>query len=278
MNKYNYPCVLTIAGSDSSGGAGIQADLKAISATGSYAATVITVITAQNTQEVISIEESSTHIIADQITAVFNDLNIKAVKIGMLYSREIIDLVAISLKKYKPNNIVLDPVMVSKTGCELLPFNVANHLNILFPYCTLLTPNIPEAEKILTRTIDSQTTQQASAKDLAKAFKINVLLKGGHLDSKDSSDLLYLYATNEEHWFHGKRINTSNTHGTGCTLSSAIASYLAQGYSTFNAVNAAKKYLEKAIIYGMNLKIGHGNGPVNHFYKLNEYKDDNEQI
>ena len=264
----DYPCILAIAGSDCSGGAGIQADLKVISATGCYAATVITVITAQNTRKVLALQELSADLVSQQLLAVFSDLDVQAVKIGMLYSKAIIDAVVAGLVKYQPKNVILDPVMLAKSGCELLDPEVCEYLSSLFPLITLLTPNLPEAEKILHRSIDNPKDMETAAQDLGNTFNINVLIKGGHLQTKQASDLLYLYKLAEFHWFHAQRIVTPNTHGTGCTLSAAIASYLAQGYSLIEAITKAKNYLTKAIAAGKNLKLGHGHGPVHHFCEL----------
>lgn len=269
MKKINYPCVLTIAGTDPSGGAGIQADIKTISATGCYAASVITALVAQNTQGVQAIQEIPANFVMQQIDSVFSDLDISAVKIGMLHNKKNIEAVASALEKLKPKNIILDPVMVAKNGCELLPSNIINFIKErLLPLVNLITPNIFEAEKIVGEKIKTLHEMESAAERIGNTFNINVLLKGGHLNTTKSSDVLYSKEDFNHYWFHEERINTKNTHGTGCTLSSAIASYLAQGCTLHNAIYLSKKYLTKAIESGSTFQIGRGCGPVNHFYFL----------
>ena len=271
--KEDKPCMLTIAGSDSSGGAGIQADIKTISAMGCYAASVITALTAQNTLGVQAIYEIEPRFVKQQLESVFNDLNIKAVKIGMLHNEKIISVVSSALQKFKPSFLVLDPVMMSKNGCELIDLNTIPILEeMIFPYVTLITPNVIEAELLLRIKINTPLEQASAAKKMGDKFKVNVLIKGGHLSGEQSSDLLYLYENKRCHWFHAKRIYSQNTHGTGCSLSSAIASYLAKGCSLKDAIDYAKKYLTKAIESGVTLQIGHGCGPVDHFYFLENEK------
>jgi len=260
--------VLSMAGTDPSGGAGIQADIKAISATGCYAASVITVLVAQNTQGVHAIQEIPLSFIQQQIDVVFTDLHMAAVKLGMLYQEEIIQLIAKNLKKYNPPHVVLDPVMTAQSGDLLLQAHAVTALITLFPLVTLITPNIPEAEILLNKKITDRQHMQSAAILLANTHNVSVLLKGGHLTSADSSDILYDYSQDKIDWFNSPRIDTLHTHGTGCTLSSAIASYLAQGDTLYSAVDKAKTYLYRAIDAGKNLKIGQGNGPVNHFYTL----------
>jgi len=268
MKKIKH-CVLTIAGSDSSGGAGIQADVKTISATGCYAASVITALTAQNTLGVQAIQEISSHFVQQQLESVLSDLNIKAVKIGMLHQANIILAVSSALKKFKPRHVVFDPVMVSKNGCQLIdPDAIPLLIDIIFPEVTLITPNLMEAELLLNVKINNSSEQESAAIRMGNQFKINVLIKGGHLHGHLSSDVLYLYADKQCHWFHAERIHSRNTHGTGCSLSSAISSYLAKDYSIKDAVDYAKKYLTKAIESGKALQIGQGYGPVDHFYFL----------
>jgi hydroxymethylpyrimidine/phosphomethylpyrimidine kinase len=269
MKEFNYPCVLTIAGTDPSGGAGIQADIKTISAIGCYAASVITALVAQNTQGVQAIQDVPVEFVREQLHSIFNDLTISAVKIGMLYDQKIIEMVACELKKQKSKNIVLDPVMIAKKGYELLPSHIIHLLTeTLFPLVDLITPNLFEAEKILGEKIETLSEMEPAAKKIGDRFNVNVLLKGGHLNTPDSPDVLYLQKENYYEWFHAKRILSNNTHGTGCTLSSAIASYLAQGYSLSHAVHAAKQYLTQAIDAGKDLTIGKLCGPVDHFYFL----------
>lgn len=263
--------VVTLAGTDPSGGAGIQADIKAISATGSYAASIITILVAQNTVSVTAIQEIPLAFIQQQIDAVFTDLSIGAVKLGMLYHEDIIHLVARNLKKYQPPFVVLDPVMISQTGHALLkPQAIQALITDLFPLATLITPNIPEAETLLMRKITDESSMQAAAMLLATRYKTSVLLKGGHLKAMHSSDIFYDYSQKQLHHFDTRRINTKNTHGTGCTLSAAIASYLSQGENLTNAIARAKYYLTQCILAAKDLSLGHGQGPVNHFYFLNQ--------
>lgn len=263
------PCALTIASSDSSGGAGIQADIKAISATGAYAASVIVALTAQNTMGVHAVYALPETFIMQQIDSVFTDLNIQAVKIGMLNNQAIIKTVATGLKKYQPAHIVLDPVMVSKSGYDLLdPAALDSLKKDLLPLVTLITPNLLEAEKLLNKKIKSRADMEQAAVVLSNEYSASVLVKGGHLTDDQSSDVLYVQATKQCHWFHAERITSKNTHGTGCTLSAAIASYLAQGDQLPSAIKKAKLYLTQAITQGAHQFIGHGHGPVDHFYVL----------
>ncbi|MBQ0053268.1 MAG: bifunctional hydroxymethylpyrimidine kinase/phosphomethylpyrimidine kinase [Bacteroidales bacterium] len=281
MSK-RYPIVLSIAGSDSVGGAGIQADIKAISATGSYAATAITAVTVQNTLGVEAVHPVPPEIVEAQINCVLNDIGADAVKIGMLHSAELIRGVKRSLKKFNITNIVLDPVMVSTSGHRLLQEDAVQVLiNELIPMARIITPNIPEAEILLCKHIDSQEELKQAAIDLSAEFshsrKVSVLMKAGHvkLDSSDAADCEPLLTDVFYNAEDGKLselpslyINTRNTHGTGCTLSSAIASYLAQGESLENAVRRGKTYIANAIKYGAEYEIGHGHGPVNHFWGM----------
>ncbi|MGB7391120.1 bifunctional hydroxymethylpyrimidine kinase/phosphomethylpyrimidine kinase [Marinomonas sp.] len=265
------PIVLTIAGSDSGGGAGIQADIKAISATGSFACSAITAITAQNTLGVSAIFPIPLDHVENQLDAVFSDINITAVKIGMLADSDIIKTVANKLLQYQPKFIVLDPVMIATSGDLLLQENAINTLKQrLFPLVDIITPNLPEAAALtglpLPNNEDDMLAMVAALRALgAKA----VLLKGGHLDQQaDSLDLL-ITATAVDR-LSAPRIDTKNTHGTGCTLSSAIASYLAQGNTLHASVHQAKNYISQAIAHADQLKIGQGHGPVNHFFALNQ--------
>ena len=237
MNKKNPSCVVSIAGTDPSGGAGIQADIKAISATGSYAASVITVLVAQNTCAVQSILEIPAAFVEQQFVSVFSDLRVDAVKIGMLHQAAIIEVVACALERYQPLHIVFDPVMVAKNGCALIdPDTIELLKNRLLPLCTVLTPNIPEAEKLAGRSIVSTTDMEEVAVSIGQQFDVNVLLKGGHFQGDQSSDVLYDKNQASLHWFHASRVHTKNTHGTGCSLSSAIASYLSQGLTLIDAI------------------------------------------
>jgi len=256
--------VLTIAGSDSSGGAGIQADLKTFYAHGIYGLSVITAVTAQNTQTISDVQDVSPSIIGAQIDAIFDDINVDAVKIGMLSNLDSIQVVADRIKKYKPKNIVLDTVMVSKSGYNLLQPNAIEALvRQLIPLATLITPNIPEAELITGITIDDEASANMAIKKLINLGAKNVLLKGGHLSGKPIDRL---FDGMETHSFCAERIATKNTHGTGCTLSSAIASNLALGYDLKNACINAKEYITVAI--ENSIELGSGAGPINHFYKL----------
>ncbi|KPA51980.1 hydroxymethylpyrimidine kinase [Photobacterium leiognathi subsp. mandapamensis] len=269
FNKATTPIVLTIAGSDSGGGAGIQADIKAISATGGYACSVITAITAQNTLGVSAVHPIPLSIIEKQLDAVFSDLNIVAVKIGMLADSDIIELVAAKIRQYQPKFLVVDPVMIATSGDPLLKQTAIKTLKtVLLPLADIITPNLPEAAA-LTR-LDTPNTQQGMLA-MINALRLlgakATLLKGGHLKhTNESNDVLIL--PQEIKIFSAPRIQSSNTHGTGCTLSSAIASYLAQGYSLMSAVQLAKHYITAAIQHADKLNIGHGHGPVDHFFAL----------
>ena len=262
------PIVLTIAGSDSGGGAGIQADIKAISATGGYACSVITALTAQNTQGVFGIHPVPCEFVAQQLDVVFSDLNVVAVKVGMLNDSSIIEVVADKLRQYQPNFIVVDPVMVATSGDLLLESSALSTLKTkLLPLADVITPNLPEAA-VLTESNQPKSNKEM-AELVAKVREIDtksVLLKGGHAELDDhSTDLLI--TKNDVLHFSSQRINTTNTHGTGCTLSAAIASFLAQGQPLPEAINKAKQYLTNALIHADKLDIGKGHGPVHHFYK-----------
>ncbi|MGG0719599.1 bifunctional hydroxymethylpyrimidine kinase/phosphomethylpyrimidine kinase [Robertmurraya massiliosenegalensis] len=255
---------LTIAGSDSGGGAGIQADLKAFSANGVFGMSVITAVTAQNTIEVRSVQNIDNAIIRDQIEAVFDDIPVDAVKIGMLSSPATVETVAQSLIKYQPTYIVLDPVMVSKGGHHLLQKEAIQSLkDFIIPLATIITPNIPEAEVLVDRKIETEDDMLSACKILIELGANQVLLKGGHLNGNPND----LFFDGEHfHWLYGERVETKNTHGTGCTLSSAIAANLAKGHSMFEAVKLAKQYITIAIQH--SLELGNGHGPTHHFYEL----------
>lgn len=271
MSKKIVPqIVLAIGGTDPTSGAGIQADIKTISALGCYAANIITALVAQNTVGVQRIEKVSPDFIANQFESVFNDLKIKAVKIGMLNNLETITAVSSSLQKFKPKNIVLDPVITAKSGHHLLSPDAMAALVKLFSKVKLITPNLFEVECLLQNKIRSLDDVKPAAKQLAEIYKVNVLLKGGHFNFKNNqaSDFVYLYKEKKSKWFHAKKISTRNTHGTGCTLSSAIATYLAQNYSLLDSIKLAKLYVSKAIYAGSKIKIGVGNGPLDHFHFL----------
>ena len=261
---------LTIAGSDSCGGAGIQAYLKAFSANYVYGMSVITAVTAQNTQGVFSVQDIDDEIIKNQIDAIFTDIRVDGVKIGMVSKIETINAIAEKLRQYKPTNLVIDPVMISKSGFSLLkPESKKTLIQNLLPLADLITPNIPEAEEIL-KEIGSSIINIKTKEDMCEACKEliklgckNVLLKGGHLDG-EAIDVLF--NGEEFNYFTSKRIHTKNTHGTGCTLSSTITANLARGLSMEEAINEAKRYITVAIKH--SLDIGKGVGPTNHFYEL----------
>ena len=265
----NYPRVLTIAGSDSGGGAGIQADIKSISANGCFATSAITAITAQNTLGVNAVEGLPIGIIEEQIDAVLSDIGADSIKIGMLHSAKVVQCVARMLRKYEITNVVLDPVMVSTSGHKLIEDSAIEVLKSeLIPLVRIITPNIPEAEILLGEAISKQGDLPNAARRLAELYDVSVWLKAGHLVDDELIDIFYNRETNETIELSARRIDTHNTHGTGCTLSSALAAQLAKGLSLTEAARAAKQYINQAIIHGANQSIGHGHGPVNHFYNL----------
>lgn len=266
MEYKDIKSVLSIAGSDSSGGAGIQADIKTILANGCYAMTAITALTAQNTCDVQGISETTPEFLKLQIQAVCEDIMPDAVKIGMVSSANLIQTIAKMLRAYNLKNIVVDPVMVSTSGCKLLTDDAIDVLvDELFPLATLITPNIPEAELLSGQRIESAEDMERVGKEIASKYKVAVLMKGGHRVC-DANDLLV--SEDDCTWFEGVRIDNDNTHGTGCTLSSAIASWLAKGYSLVDSVNNAKIYISQALFHGINL--GKGSGPLNHGFKLHD--------
>ena len=267
--KKKYHKVLTIAGSDSGGGAGIQADLKTFSALGCYGMSVITALTAQNTIGVTSIHAVSPAFAEEQLEAVFADMGADAVKIGMLCSAELIETVARQVKKHRAGNIVLDPVMVSHSGDKLLLDEAIEAINVhLMPLATVVTPNLPEASAILNRRISTLEDMRQAARDLSNYGSRSILLKGGHLDGNGSTDLLFLKPEDRFVILEGQYIPTRNSHGTGCTLSSAIASFLARSLSLIEAAKLAKEYISGAIQAGAEYEIGNGHGPVHHFYRF----------
>lgn len=256
--------ILSIAGSDCSGGAGIQADLKTFSAHGIFGMSVIVSVVAENTSRVIAIQDITPDMIENQIDAVFEDIDVDAVKIGMLSSPQCMEAVAGRLRRYKPVNIVIDPVMYAKNGCPLMePEAVDTLIGALIPLADVLTPNIPEAERIADMTIKSITDMEAAARRIYAMGCKAVVVKGGHATG-DAIDVLY--DGKRIYHFETKRIATKNTHGTGCTFSSAIASQLAKGVDMGEAVRRAKAYVTMAITH--SLSIGKGNGPTHHFYEL----------
>ena len=257
---------LTIAGSDSSGGAGIQADIKTMTMNGVYAMSAITALTAQNTTGVRAIQESTPEFLAQQIDSVFEDIYPDAVKIGMVASSELIRVIANRLRYYHATNIVVDPVMVATSGSALMKTDAVQTLtNELLPLAAVVTPNIPEAQVLSGLTIESRADMETAAKMIGDSHGCAVLLKGGHSIS-DANDLLY--ADGEMEWFEGKRIDNPNTHGTGCTLSSAIASNLAKGLPLPESVRRAKDYISGAL--AAMLDLGHGSGPMDHAFILNQ--------
>lgn len=255
---------LTIAGSDSSGGAGIQADIKTMLANGVYATSAITALTAQNTTGVTAIQNSTPEFLAAQLDAVFTDIYPDAVKIGMVSESELIRVIADKLKEYGAKNIVVDPVMVATSGAKLISDDaVATLQECLFPLATVLTPNIPEAEVLSGMKITCKDDMVEAAKKIYESYHCAVLCKGGH-DLSDANDLLYI--DNGIQWFTGKRIDNPNTHGTGCTLSSAIASNLAKGYDLVTSVDKAKAYISGAL--SAMLDLGKGSGPMDHGFAI----------
>ena len=264
-----YHRVLTIAGSDSGGGAGIQADLKTIAANGCYGMSVITALTAQNTLGVTDIHAVPVEFVAAQMEAVLTDIGVDAIKIGMLFSADLICIVAECLKKFEPRPIVLDPVMIAQSGDKLLQDEAIDALKQhLIPMAHLLTPNLPEAALLLGREIASTEEIAQAAVELADLGCANVLIKGGHLENGNSDDRLYLAAERRMVVLPGERIATRNNHGTGCTLSSAIASSIAKGESIEQAIRSAKEYITGALKAGASYAIGHGHGPVSHFFRF----------
>ncbi len=254
---------LTIAGSDCSGGAGIQADLKTMIANEVYGMSVITALTAQNTMGVSAIFDVDAEFVKQQLESVFTDIVPDAVKIGMVGGKENIITIAKVLQQFHAKNIVVDPVMVSTSGSKLIPEDAIEALEqFLFPIATVLTPNIPEAQVLTNLVITKEEHMEEAAEIIYEKYGCAVLLKGGH-SVEDANDLLF---DGQKKWFHGKRIKTSNTHGTGCTLSSAIASNLAKGASLTEAIEHAKEYLTQALEAGLD--IGNGNGPIDHRIRL----------
>lgn len=255
---------LTIAGSDSSGGAGIQADLKTMTALGVYGMSAITALTAQNTQGVFGISEVDPSFLENQLDCIFEDIYPDSVKIGMVSSIELIEVIAKSLEKYKPKNIVIDPVMVSTSGSNLLKEDAIEKLKErLFSLGRVLTPNIPEAIILSGLNIENEKDMEEAAQKISSLYKASVLLKGGH-QINEAND--YFYHPQGGKWFYGQRINNANSHGTGCTLSSAIASYLALGMDLDNAIFNGKNFISGAL--SSMLDLGKGSGPVDHMWNI----------
>lgn len=264
--KFEYPRVLSIAGSDSGGGAGIQADLKTIAALGCYGMTAITALTAQNTLGVRSIHGVPAQMLRDQIDAVVEDLGAHAVKIGMLHSPEIVLTVAQAIDRHDLRLVVLDPVMVATSGAVLIDSPaIAVLVRDLFHRATVVTPNLDEAALLVGRPLENESVMEDAAREMIHMGAQAVLLKGGHLASDVVSDLL-MTADDQIYWMRAPRIDTSNTHGTGCTLSAAMAAYLALGQPLLEAVINARAYVRAALAAGSDVRTGAGGGPLNHSY------------
>ena len=263
---------LTIAGSDSSGGAGIQADIKTMTANGVYAMSAITALTAQNTTGVTSIMEATPQFLAEELDCIFTDIYPDAIKTGMVSSSELIEVIADKLTGYQAKNIVVDPVMVATSGARLISEDAISTLKSkLLPLAKVITPNIPEAEVLSEMQIKSEADMEKAAEIICDRLGCSVLLKGGH-QLNDANDLLW-QKDEQATWFMGKRIDNPNTHGTGCTLSSAIASNLAKRYDLKTSVKYAKNYISGALAAGLNL--GKGSGPMNHAFAIKgEYTDE----
>lgn len=265
--KKQYRRALSIAGSDPSGGAGIQADLKTFSACGCYGATVIVAVVDENTVGVTGVHPVPVPFVEGQIRSVLDDIGADAIKIGMLHSSELIRSVKDTLSQYAVKNIVLDPVMVATSGDKLLQDEAISTLKEeLIPYVRVITPNIPEAEILLGKKIRRQNELPLVVKDLSFGRSVSVLLKAGHLTENELIDVFYNAETDEVIELSSKRIATKNTHGTGCTLSSAIAAFLAHGLPLNDAARKAKDYIDRAILIGSEYEIGKGHGPVHHFF------------
>ena len=262
--EFEYPRLLSIAGSDSGGGAGIQADLKTFAALGCYGMTAVTALTAQNTLGVRAIHGVPPEILRDQIDAVVEDIGVDAVKIGMLHSPEIVRTVAAAIDRHGLQNVVVDPVMVATSGAVLIDSPaIAVLVRELFWRAVVVTPNLDEASLLVGRVVDSEAAMESAARELLAMGAPAVLLKGGHLTGGVVSDLL-VTQDGDIHWMRASRIQTANTHGTGCTLSSAIAAYLALGASLLDAVQAARAYVRGALESGARVRTGAGCGPLNH--------------
>lgn len=275
MKHFKYPSVLTIAGSDSGGGAGIQADLKTFAALGCFGTTAITAITVQNTLGVTGIHSVPAEIVSSQIVAVMDDIEPLAIKIGMIHTLELCRVIRDTLRCYPQIPIVLDPVMVATSGDKLILDETISFLKQeLFPLATIVTPNLDEAGILCNTNITHRNDMIYAAKEILNTGCQSVLIKGGHLKSKRVVEI-YMHKNGKHADFESRYINTGNVHGTGCTLSSAIAAYLALGNSLEKSVRKARTYIRKAIKSGKNVKTGNGNGPLNHFFhpqKLYKYE------
>ena len=260
---YRYPVALTIAGSDSGGGAGIQADIKTFSSLGVFGASAIT---AQNTQGVRGIQAISPEILRGQIEAILEDFIVDAVKIGMLHNKDAVKVVSETLSSFQQTSIILDPVMISTSGSKLLEDDaIRTIMDELFPKATLLTPNIPETEYLSGIKINNEADILCAARKLQEKGCKAILIKGGHIPGVETVDRLFINENNPI-CLVSPTVETFNTHGTGCTLSSAIAAYMALGHSLVEAVRLAKEYMNNALVHGANVCMGKGHGPVNHFF------------
>ncbi|MCQ9639952.1 bifunctional hydroxymethylpyrimidine kinase/phosphomethylpyrimidine kinase [Chryseobacterium sp. WG14] len=266
MKKYKYPSVLTIAGFDGSGGAGIQADIKTASALGCFSTSVLTALPVQNTQGVRTIYPVPVEAVADQIKAILDDIFPDAIKIGMVHTPQLVETIVSTLSQYKRIPIVFDPVMVATSGHRLIEEKTITAITEkLFPIADLITPNMDEAAILAGMKVETLEDLYAAGEKIKQLGCKSILLKGGHQETSSITSLLY-----DEHWqyhsFETLKLNTNNTHGSGCTLSSAIAAYLAQGKSLYDSVSLGQKYVYEAIKNGIDVQTGHGNGPLNHFF------------
>lgn len=264
--KYTYSTVLTIAGTDPSGGAGIQADLKTFSALGCYGMSVITALVAQNTTGVRAIHNVPGEFVQQQLDAVMDDIRPDAIKIGMVHTPQLVEVIANTLKRYPDIPVVFDPVMVATSGDKLIEdATIEVIVSLLFPLVTLITPNMDEASLLANMTIETVAQMQQAGEVIAQMGCKALLMKGGHLKSEQLTSIL-INKSGIVSTYISDKVDTNNVHGSGCTLSSAIASYLARGEKLQDAVALAKEYINGAIYYGSDVLIGKGNGPLNHFY------------
>jgi hydroxymethylpyrimidine/phosphomethylpyrimidine kinase len=272
--KETYPVVLTIAGSDSGGGAGIQADLKTISALGAFGTSAITAVTAQNTLGIKAVHSIPLDILEGQIDAVMNDFPVKAIKIGMVDQPEVVSVIVNAILRHKPPHVVVDPVMIATSGDILIhDYAIEKMKKELFCCADIITPNLSEASILLGRMINNIKEMELAARSLSSSFGCkSVLIKGGHLQSSTMTDVLWTVQEEKTYTFSSKKVDTKNLHGTGCSLSSAIATFLAFGESIPQAVQHAKDYITSAIEAGKDIEIGQGHGPVNHFYEPKKLK------
>lgn len=266
MKKYSYPSVLTIAGFDGSGGAGIQADIKTISALGCYATSVLTALPVQNTMGVKSIHTIPCSVVEEQLHAVLDDIFPNAIKIGMVHSCELVDTIVCVLGKYPNVKMVFDPVMVATSGHKLIEDKtIQTIIEQLFPLADVITPNLDEAAVLAQMSIETVDDMYIAGEKIKALGCTSLLLKGGHLKSEQLTSL-YFTSNGQIHEYHSEKYNTNNTHGSGCSLSSAIASYIAQGKTFIEAVTMGQDYIQQAIFHGKNVQTGKGNGPLNHFF------------